>query len=88
MLITGLPPDSALHRRGGTGWQLEHELIALIVEKVEQRLSTLLVMWADDKSKRKIDPPIMVTHPDRPVVKDSRPTKRRVQPGDIQRLFG
>ncbi len=81
-----MPPDSAFHRRGKQ-WTQSHELAALVVEKVEARLATLAVMWADDKSKRKIDPPIVVTHHDRPVAVAVK-KKKVVSPAGIAGMFG
>lgn len=84
--MEGLPPDSALHR-SITEWTTEKELAALLVEKTDQRLYDLAVMWADDKSKKKIPTPITITHPDRPVP-EPRPRKKTSSPAEIARLLG
>ncbi len=85
MLITGLPPDAAFHRRGEM-WTQTHELLALVADSVEARLATLAVMWADDKSKRKVPPPITVTHHGRP--KREKPAKKTVSPSQLAGLLG
>lgn len=84
VLVQGLPPDSAFYRQGKL-WTQAHELTALAVEKLEHRLSTLAVMWADEKSKGRIPPPIVITHPDRP---QPPPKKKSVSPGALMSLFG
>jgi hypothetical protein len=56
------------------------------VDKIESRLATLAVMWADEKSKRKIPPPIVVTHPDRPEA--AKAPKKTVGPAGVAKLFG
>jgi hypothetical protein len=86
-LVNGLPPDSALHRRGRM-WTEAHELAAMLVESVEARLSTLIVMQADEKSKRKVPPPLGVTHPDRPKREQAKQQRRVVGVSDLEQMFG
>lgn len=72
--------------RQGKSWTLSHELAAMVIEKVEARGATLAVMWADEQSKRKIDPPVVVMHPDRPEA--APPPKKTVSPSSLLGLFG
>lgn len=82
----GLPPESALWRRGRI-WTQAHELQALAIERTEQWMSSLVWMQGRVmKDSAKPPPVITLTHPDRVVAESEK--KKPASFDDVARMFG
>ena len=80
MLVKGLPPDSAFHRRGRL-WTQENELQALAIDRIEMWSQVLVARWSSKQSD--VPKAIGVVHPDRP----EAPKKKPASLSDVARMF-
>ncbi len=86
VLVMGLPPGSALWRRGRI-WTQAHELQATGIERMEKWMSSLLWMQGRVmKDGAKPPPVIEFSHPDRVSVEPEK--KKPASFEDVARMFG
>lgn len=82
-LIEGLPPESALYRAHTKGWTQTDELLATLIQVVDQ--SNRLFVQVHSKPNSAVPPPIEIRRPWEPEP-EAQPKPSTAD--DVKRVFG